>query len=100
MANDEHVALLKQGVAAWNAWRHENPDVRPELIGADLKRWNLTGANLSRANLVRARLRDVILNGANLFQAGLIGAKCCAPLGSLPALLCPHLSTPRLPSRP
>ena len=36
MANDEHVALLKQGVAAWNAWRDENPDIRPDLSGADL----------------------------------------------------------------
>ena len=31
MANDEHVALLKQGVAAWNAWRNENPDIVPDL---------------------------------------------------------------------
>jgi hypothetical protein len=32
MANDEHVALLKQGVDAWNVWREENPDIRPDLI--------------------------------------------------------------------
>jgi len=31
MANDAHVALLKQGVAAWNAWRKQNPDIRPDL---------------------------------------------------------------------
>ena len=41
MANDEHVALLKKGVAAWNAWRKENPDIRPDLSQA-----NLSGANL------------------------------------------------------
>jgi hypothetical protein len=29
MANDEHVALLKQGVNAWNAWRDENTNIRP-----------------------------------------------------------------------
>jgi hypothetical protein len=29
MTNDEHVALLKD-VAAWNAWRDENPDIRPD----------------------------------------------------------------------
>ena len=28
MANDEHVALLKQGVEAWSAWRDENPHIR------------------------------------------------------------------------
>jgi hypothetical protein len=32
MANDDHIALLKKGVAAWNAWRKEGP--RPQLSGA------------------------------------------------------------------
>ena len=38
MANDEHVALLKQGVAGWNGWREKNRDILPDLSGADLKR--------------------------------------------------------------
>jgi hypothetical protein len=37
MANDEHVAMLRKGVAAWNAWRHENPDVRPDLSEANVQ---------------------------------------------------------------
>ena len=38
MADEEHVALLKQGVVVWNKWREENPDIRLDLIGADLNR--------------------------------------------------------------
>src|SRR5262249_47275188 len=53
MANDEHVALLKQGVTAWNASREKNPDIRrPDLAGADL-----SGANLDAADLRRAAVR-------------------------------------------
>ena len=104
MANDEHVALLKQGVAAWNAWRAENPDIRPDLseadftgadliganlIGADLVgaklseadlsegrvvRADLSGANLSRANLGEARLSGANLNGTDLTEAKLVDA--------------------------
>jgi uncharacterized protein YjbI with pentapeptide repeats len=51
MANDEHVALLKKGVAAWNAWRDENPHVRANLSEADLTGADLTEANLSGADL-------------------------------------------------
>lgn len=31
MANPDHVAKLKEGARAWNAWRAENPDVVPDL---------------------------------------------------------------------
>ena len=52
MANDEHVALLRQGVAAWNAWRHENPNILPDLSEANLSRGEpRRGANLSQADL-------------------------------------------------
>jgi uncharacterized protein YjbI with pentapeptide repeats len=71
MANDEHVALLKQGVAAWNAWRDENPDIRPDLSGADLHDRDLRNANLSNACLI-----DTDLSGALLSHAHFIGAEC------------------------
>jgi uncharacterized protein YjbI with pentapeptide repeats len=61
MANDDHIALLKKGVDAWNTWREENLDIRPELNGA-----HLSGANLSGADLGEAKLNGVHLNGANL----------------------------------
>jgi uncharacterized protein YjbI with pentapeptide repeats len=74
MANDEHVAILKQGVTAWNAWRDENPDVRPDLREADLREADLREANLSRADLAEAHLRRADLSGANLIWAHLSGA--------------------------
>jgi hypothetical protein len=72
MANDEHVAILKQAVAAWNAWRDENPHVvQPDLNGANLRGANLGGANLSGANLIQANLVGANLYGANLIRADL-----------------------------
>jgi hypothetical protein len=63
MANEEHLALIKQGVDAWNKWREEHPDTRPDLShanlsGADLSEAYVTGADL---NLIRANL-----NGATI----------------------------------
>ena len=69
MANDEHVALLKQEVAAWNAWRDENPVIWP-----DLREANLSGANLREANLRGADLMEADLSAANLSEANLHGA--------------------------
>jgi Pentapeptide repeats (8 copies) len=57
MANVEHVALLKKSVAAWNAWRRNNPDMQPDLCGASLAWSLLIGADLRKAKLSKADLR-------------------------------------------
>jgi uncharacterized protein YjbI with pentapeptide repeats len=75
MANDDHIAQLKKGVAAWNAWRKENPyPHRPDLNGANLSRANLSGADLRRADLRKTNLSGANLNGASLYTADLLEA--------------------------
>jgi hypothetical protein len=74
MANDEHVAILKKGVTAWNAWRNENTDIRPDLSGADLSERNLKGAHLNEADLSKAKLHRTNCWLANLTGAILIEA--------------------------
>jgi uncharacterized protein YjbI with pentapeptide repeats len=71
MANDEHVALLKQGVDAWNDWRKQNPDIRPDLSEADLRDWDLRIVDLSKACLI-----DTDLSMAVLSDAVFTGAIC------------------------
>jgi len=55
MANPEHLARIKQGVSIWNNWRNENPELRPDLGGSDLRELNLRGAQLSLVYLVRSK---------------------------------------------
>jgi len=83
MPSDEHVALIRKGAAAWNAWRNERdeaPDLsRAGLRGLDLSEFNLSradlqGADLRGTNLSQANLSDANLEGANLFKAVLDGA--------------------------
>jgi hypothetical protein len=81
MADPQQLALIREGVKAWNGWRTENPTLRPDLrqarlIGADLRGANLQqadlrGAALRNANLVEATLRYANLRGAALRQADL-----------------------------
>jgi uncharacterized protein YjbI with pentapeptide repeats len=61
MANEEHLALLRQGVDGWNAWKANNPEIRPDLSfatgkGLIIREAKLSGVDLSRANLSRANL--------------------------------------------
>jgi uncharacterized protein YjbI with pentapeptide repeats len=86
MANEEHLEILLQGVEVWNQWRIDNPNIRPNLRGAYLKRANLhkgnfsevilheadlTWADLGSANLQGAILSESYLSEANLFRANL-----------------------------
>lgn len=69
MVNEAHLALLRQGVEAWNQWRENNHEILADLSEADLSRANLTGADLRGVNLRGADLRM-----ANLTEANLTGA--------------------------
>ncbi len=82
MANQEHLDLLKQGVACWNDWRAKNPTIPPDLKRAELARIDLHKANLSdtylnEANLSQAHLREANLVGADLSKADLRQATLC-----------------------
>src|SRR4051794_9065292 len=86
MANEEHLAILRQGVEVWNGWREENPDVRPDLsdanlrgvdlgfanfFGTDLSRADLSSADFSEANLTEAVLRKAVLSHAKFSETNL-----------------------------
>lgn len=66
MANQEQLALLRQGVDAWNTWREQHPDVQPDLSAANLSRMDLSEANLSDTDLSKANLKRADLWGADL----------------------------------
>jgi uncharacterized protein YjbI with pentapeptide repeats len=74
MANKKHLAILKQGVEAWNAWRKQNPKDIPDLSEANLSRADLRGADLSGAKLHGTKFMNVNLSQAKLLQANLSGA--------------------------
>ncbi|WP_017659477.1 pentapeptide repeat-containing protein [Baaleninema simplex] len=74
MENTNYLAILTQGVEAWNRWRKENMGDSPDLQEVDLSGANLEGAsfegvNLSRANFKRANLAGVSFMEANLLEA-------------------------------
>ncbi len=71
MADGQHLAILKQGRAAWNQWRTQNPKAQPDLTWADLTCANLLRANLAVADLTGAKLTRADVTGANLHRANL-----------------------------
>ena len=87
MANEEHLAIVRQGAEAIAKWRTENPSEplnlrRANLYNMDLNEADLYGADLrkadlGKANLVGAKLGKASLVWANLFEADLGGAECC-----------------------
>ena len=86
MANLDHLGKLNEGVAVWNRWRSENPQVAVSLSEAELEGKDLSGADLRGASLEHANLRGAKLGHgtllwsanlcyADLYQANLRGAE-------------------------
>jgi uncharacterized protein YjbI with pentapeptide repeats len=71
MANPEHLEKLKEGVKAWNQWREEDPDIKPDLSNADFKGVNLKSVNFSNSDLQRTCLLKADLSFADLSYANL-----------------------------
>ena len=66
MANQDHQAILRKGVEAWNQWRSDDATLRPDLRGADLYAASLSEADLTGANLSGADLSDADIGGARI----------------------------------
>ncbi len=75
MANAEHVEMLKQGVDVWNQWRDDNPEIRPDFVGANLADVELESANLSFAFLEEIDFTHKNLSGAKFSNADMRYAK-------------------------
>ncbi|WP_414755837.1 pentapeptide repeat-containing protein [Anabaena sp. CCY 9910] len=80
MANEEHLAILRQGVEVWNEWRQKNSGVKTDLSNInihvidDLKvcsdgKINLEKANFRNTNLSKANLSAVELHSAEFEDA-------------------------------
>ncbi len=89
MANEEHLAILRQGVDVWNRWMLDHLRDIPNfkraslkelelesayLRGANFQKANLAGAHLTSADLASAHLEGVNLRDADLQSANLAGA--------------------------
>ena len=74
MADKDQVAILYQGVEAWNKWRKENPDEILDLRDAELMNMNLENVNLAEADLKKANLSFTNFKNANFAFSNLDSA--------------------------
>lgn len=79
MADPNHLEMLKTGRKAWNLWRMENPDIKPDLSNTNLKnaslrKMDLSEANLSNTDLCNADLAEAYLWGTLFTNARLAWA--------------------------
>jgi len=74
MANKEHIEIIQSGAAAWNKWRDQNREIRPNLAQANLNKMNLIEANFDKVILIGASLKGTNVRNANFREADLHGA--------------------------
>jgi uncharacterized protein YjbI with pentapeptide repeats len=74
MADPEHLSILKQGVNVWNKWRSKNPNIKPDLRRAQLTEANLEGANFKETNLDWTKFYKANLSSADFTEVDLSSA--------------------------
>ena len=72
MANAEHLALVRSGVEALNAFAREHEEIALDLTDADLR-----GLNLRNARLQGAKLAGADLRGARFARLGVGSQRMC-----------------------
>ena len=58
MVDEEHLAILRNGLEQWNVWREANPQVRPSLSGANLGGQTLSCAPMTWDGFQTLNFRD------------------------------------------
>ena len=74
MANEEHLAILQQGIEGWQVWRKQNRHIKPDLCQANLQGIDLEGAYLEGVDFTRADLEGSSLAYTYLARANFQGA--------------------------
>lgn len=65
----EHLERLRGGAETWNAWRQQEPHIRPYLRSAELSRIDLRNFNLNNVTFSKSQLNHADLRSTNLYQA-------------------------------
>jgi uncharacterized protein YjbI with pentapeptide repeats len=78
MANSDHLKILNKGVEAWNKWRDENQDKKPDLSGVNLTKREFIGANFSNTNFNKARLHLWSVADCDFSESNLTGIQAQA----------------------
>ncbi len=74
MANQQHLAILKEGIGPWNQWKKSHRGVIADFSEASLEYIDLSNADLIGANFTGVNLSRTVLQGAFLIFTDFRGA--------------------------
>ena len=73
MADQDHLARVREGPETWNAWRGAYPEVVPNLMASELSGIDLSSADLRAVDLRGSFFFDAVLTQVRFDEATLGG---------------------------